>query len=625
MHDFRRSVDSHARRIAVTYQTSYIMNPLSSLPLGEAFAHIARENPGHIAVRAEDGELTYAALDEYSDRLARYLEHLGAGPGSFVAVDPVRRVATIVALLGIVKSGAAYLALERRHPPMLQSKILNDADVQLLLAYGDRPSAPAPELTVVSLDKPCPSTLGHEITLSPEHLAYVAYTSGSMGRPKGVLIPHRAVSRLVLDADFLTVSPEDVFLQLAPLAFDASTLEIWGALLNGACLVLAPARDLTIRELTRYVNEQDVTVLWLTAGLFQQVVDADVGELRKVKHLLAGGDVLSAPHVRRAIECLPEVFLTNGYGPTENTTFTCCHRITMPVGEAVPIGRPIQGTSVRVLNDELEPVPDGEMGELYAAGMGLAHGYLGDPVLTACRFVPDPFADHPGGRMYRTGDLARRRPDGVLDFCGRTDQQLKIRGFRVEPGEVEAALAEIPEVAEAAVVAQKEPDGGSRLVAFVTTARPDPPSPLHLRAQLKETLSFYAMPSVIHPLDELPLTANGKVDRAQLIANRISTRPELSAVYRAPDTALEKTVTELWCDHLGISTIGADDDFFELGGHSLLGVRIINDLSREFGVDISPIEFYLAPTPAGLAAAVRAARTESQTAGYGDESGNKSY
>ncbi|UQS32991.1 non-ribosomal peptide synthetase [Streptomyces fradiae] len=339
------------------------------------------------------------------------------------------------------------------------------------------------------------------------------------------------------------------------------------------------------------------------------------GELRPVPDgevLLAGGDVLSAPHVDRAVRALPGATVVNGYGPTENTTFTCCHPVRGPVGATVPIGTAVRGTAVRLLDGELRPVPDGQVGEVYAAGAGLAHGYLGAPAATAARFVADPFGP-PGTRMYRTGDLARR-VGGVLEFAGRADDQVKVRGFRVEPGEVAAALLEHPGVVRAAVVAPAVPgagDGGAaaverRLVAHVVAAADT--SVLELRRGLAERLPAYAVPSLIVPVKALPLTPNGKVDRAALEQAGPVARPDVNAAYREPGNALERAVAGLWADRLGMAGVGADDDFFELGGDSLLAVRIIEELRREYGVEVSPLDFYLDPTPAGLAGAVEKGR-----------------
>ncbi|MBO4207828.1 non-ribosomal peptide synthetase, partial [Micromonospora echinofusca] len=439
--------------------------------------------------------------------------------------------------------------------------------------------------------------------------AYLAYTSGSTGRPKGVCVPHRAVVRLVVDNGFLPVHPDDVFVQYAPLAFDASTLEVWGPLLNGACLVVPPPEDLSPEELCAYAGKQGATVLWLTAGLFHRAVENGLDHLRGLRYLLAGGDVLSVPHVNRAVAALPDTVLVNGYGPTENTTFSTCHRVTGEVtGDTVPIGRAIRGSTAYVLDDRLRPVPDGEVGELYVGGTGLAHGYLGDPALTASRFVADPFAATPGSRMYRTGDLVRRAGEQV-EFVGRRDRQVKIRGFRVEPAEVEAVAAGVPGVTGAAVVVQGDPSGGRRLAAFVTGTA----SVLDLRRRLTEALPSYAVPARVTRLDALPLTANGKVDRAALADRETHGRPEVSAGHRPPGTELERAVVQLWEDLMGLDGLGADDDFFELGGHSLLGVQILTELRHGHGVEVSPLSFYLDPTPAGLARTVRAAGRMQET------------
>ncbi|WP_338700444.1 non-ribosomal peptide synthetase [Streptomyces sp. Q6] len=555
------------------------------------FARQASLAPERTAVRGEDAELTYGELDRRSDHLARHLQDRGVRPGDVVALDADRRAATVVALLGILKAGAAYLALERRYPAERRRVVLADSGASVVLTRDDLdtvPEGPAPD----------------PVTSGPDDVAYVAYTSGSTGTPKGVRVPHRAVLRLVVDADFLTIGPDDVVLQYAPVAFDASTLEIWGPLLNGARLDIAPDRDLAVGELTKHIGHFGITVLWLTAGLFQQVVEYGLDDLGGVRVLLAGGDVLSPPHVNQALAALPGLTLVNGYGPTENTTFTCCHTITGPVDGAVPIGRPIRGTGVHILDADLRPVPDGERGELYATGDGLALDYLGHPEQTARVFLPDPFDERPGARMYRTGDLVSRRADGVLEYHGRADRQVKIRGFRIEPGEIEAALAARDDIAEAAVVAQPQPGGGKRLVAFVTGRGGARPATLALRRELGEVLPSYTVPSQIRVVDALPLTDNGKVDRAALATDTSPARPELNAEYRAPAPGIEAAVAGLWSDHLGIEGIGADDDFFELGGHSLVGVRITADLEREYGVQISPVTFYLAPTPAGLAEAV---------------------
>ncbi|ALG14845.1 thioester reductase [Kibdelosporangium phytohabitans] len=413
-------------------------------------------------------------------------------------------------------------------------------------------------------------------------------------------VPHRAVLRLVSGQDFLPIQPDDVFLQFAAVAFDASTLEIWGALLNGARLAIPPPGDLSPAELTSVVQREGVTVLWLTAGLFHTMVDAGIGGLTSLRTLLAGGDALSAAHVDRALRELPDTRLVNGYGPTENTTFTTCHVFTESVGGSpVPIGVPIHGTTAQLLDETLRPVPDGDVGELCTGGLGVATGYHNDPVLTAQRFVPDPFSTDPGGRLYRTGDLARRRPDGVLEFHGRADNQVKIRGFRVETGEVEAALRRHPEIDDAAVVAQDSP-AGKVLAAFYVSDLTE--TSAELRAHLAAIVPRYMLPAVYVRVEELPLTPNGKVDRDRLAATQLPERPELSTDYRAPGNEHEVWLAGLWADLMQVAEVGVDDDFFELGGHSLMATRITVEIAERYGRTVPAVAFYENPTIAELAA-----------------------
>ncbi len=384
-------------------------------------------------------------------------------------------------MLAILKAGGVYVPLDPAHPAERLAWMAADSGVALLVVEEGLAGLPAlpPEIarlmvradgelvagerTDGEVDDPLPA-----VQADAGNLAYVMYTSGSTGRPKGVEVTHRGVTRLVRGTGYARFGPEEVFLQLAPAAFDAATFEIWGALLNGARLALLPVQAPSAEELGAAVAREGVTTLWLTAGLFHSLVESRPEALRGVSQLLAGGDVLSAAHVRRALAALPGTTLINGYGPTENTTFTTTHPLRDPaeVGETVPVGRPIANTTVHLLDGDLRPVPAGVAAELYTGGDGLARGYRGRPELTAERFVPDPLAASPGERLYRTGDLARWRPDGVLELLGRRDRQVKIRGFRVEPGEVEAALLSHPEIAAAAVVARQEADGKA-LIAYV--------------------------------------------------------------------------------------------------------------------------------------------------------------
>ncbi|OLF09657.1 thioester reductase [Actinophytocola xinjiangensis] len=553
------------------------------------FARQVAARPDAVAVSAPDEKLTYRELDTRAERLARYLRTLGVGAETPVGVDLPRCAGLVVALLAVLKAGGFYLSLDPQQPERRRTLVLGDSGASVVIttellsnAIGCDDSAPLPDAVAQST-------------------AYLAYTSGSTGVPKGVRVPHRAVMRLVVGQELLPIQSDDVFVLLAPTAFDASTLELWGPLLNGGRLVVAPPHDLSPAEIGQLVRSEGVTTLWLTAGMFHAMVasmDA-MRHLHVLRRFIAGGDVLSTAHVDRALRELPDTQLVNGYGPTENTTFTTCHLITERSGRGpVPIGRPITGTTVHLLDDELRPVPDGEAGELCTGGLGLANGYQNDPALTAARFVPDPFSATPGARLYRTGDLARRGHDGALDFLGRTDAQLKVRGFRVEPGEVETALRTHPEIHDAAVVARR-PNGEQVLAAFYVSDQTM--STAELRTHLSALVPRYMVPSEFLHLGELPLGPTGKVDRELLTGTTMPSRPELSSDYRVPTSAREIWLARLWADLMQVDTVGVDDDFFELGGHSLLATQITVKIGEHFGRTVPAVTFYENPTVAELA------------------------
>ena len=435
-----------------------------------------------------------------------------------------------------------------------------------------------------------------------ENLAYVCFTSGSSGQPKGVSIPHRAIVRLVKNTTYVSLSTSDVFLQCAPPSFDASTFEIWGCLLNGGRLVVLSSEKLSLAHLGSAIRKNNVSVLWLTAGLFHQMVDHELDSLTGVRQLLAGGDVLSIAHVRKALERLGEGRLINGYGPTENTTFTCCYSITHLSAEehSIPIGRPISNTQCFILDRDLQPVPIGVRGELFAGGDGLARGYLNDPELTAEKFIPNPF--RPGSLLYRTGDFARYRSDGNIEFLGRIDNQVKIRGYRVELGEIESVLKLHPAVREAVVVAREDVPGDRRLVAYVAPASAAAQAG-ELRGFLKERLPAYMLPSAFVFVDAFPLTPNGKLDRNALPAPERRS-PELDGSYVAPRTPTEEVLASIWCEVLNLKQVGVHDNFFEFGGHSLLAVQLRFQIQRTLEIELPLAAIYRWPTIEGIALSV---------------------
>jgi amino acid adenylation domain-containing protein len=461
----------------LTQGNQQLINPEETLKrcIHENFSEQAAATPSAVALISGDEELSYAELEARSNQLARHLQNLGVIAETRVGICVERSPEMVVGLLGILKAGSTYVPLDPTLPRERLSFMLEDADVSVVLTQqGWVEMFATPQLKVVALDtnwkevekfsaEPIP------IQIDPENLAYVMYTSGSTGQPKGVSIPHRAVVRLVKQTNYARFDSDEVFFQFAPLGFDASTFEVWGALLNGARLVLADPGKASLEELGSIIKRQHVTTLWLTAGLFHQVIEQQLESLRDVRQLLAGGDVLSVWHVEKARRELPGCQLINGYGPTENTTFTCCHRVQADevFENSIPIGRPVSHTSVEILDEEMKPAPSGAAGELFIGGAGLARGYLKDAALTAQKFVPDPESAEPGSRAYRTGDRVQLTSTGAIEFLGRIDQQVKLRGFRIEPGEIENVLQQHPAVKECVVISREDRPGDKRLVAYV--------------------------------------------------------------------------------------------------------------------------------------------------------------
>jgi len=411
-------------------------------------------------------------------------------------------------------------------------------------------------------------------------------------------------------------SPEEIFLQLAPVSFDASTFEIWGALLNGARLVVFPPHQPTLEELGRCIAEKKISTLWLTAGLFHQMIDEQLPSLKSLRQLLAGGDVLSVPHVLKAIRELPGCQIINGYGPTENTTFTCCWPVpcAWAGGRSVPIGTPVCNTRVYVLDEQFHTVPIGVPGELFIAGDGLALGYLNQPELTREKFVtlPTPYASD-GERLYRTGDKVRWLSNGTLEFLGRKDQQLKIRGFRVEPGEIESALVRHPGVWQAVVVGRDSANGIRELVAYVTLSAGAAFNEAQLRKHLGDILPAHMIPSRFVSLGALPLTPNGKIDARALPAPPEINPAALTSVPPRDDT--EERLHQIWQEVLGRNSFGVHDNFFLLGGHSLLVIRMISRIARAFSVELPVRAVFEAPTVASLAAKLKGVEPAAAPAG----------
>ncbi|MFE9674072.1 amino acid adenylation domain-containing protein [Streptomyces sp. NPDC006259] len=586
-----------AQRRRMLRQGTGAGHPVPELTLPALFEALVAADPDATALVAGDTELTRAALNARANRLAHALRARGVRRGDAVAVRLDRSVDAVVAILAVLKAGGTYVPLDLRHPAARTGLILRDTGAALLVTSMDAP--PFDGVPRLALDDP--ATVAElaagpaadlRIPASPADAAYVMYTSGSTGRPKGIVVTHANVAALASDPCWSDAAHDRVLLH-SPLAFDASTYELWVPLLRGGRTVVAPAGDLDVPTLAGLITGSAVTGLWLTAALFDVMAEHDPGCFAGVRQVWAGGEALSATAVGRVLAACPGTVVVNGYGPTETTTFATCQptRAPAPNAPTVPIGRPLAGTRTYVLDAGLHPVPEGVVGELYIAGSGLARGYLGQPALTSRRFVADPFGP-PGARMYRTGDLARWSGGGVLEFAGRSDDQVKIRGFRIEPGEIEAVLAGHPDVVRSAVLVRPDPTGGPRLVAYAVTGA----DPAALRAYAAERLPGYMVPSAFVPLPELPLTPNGKVDRAALPEPALPVADER----REPRTPREKLLCELVAQVLGLDPVGPDDDFFALGGDSILSIRLVSQ-ARAAGLDAGVRDVFEHRTAARLA------------------------
>ncbi|MEU6328267.1 non-ribosomal peptide synthetase [Streptomyces sp. NPDC047049] len=575
--------------------------PAAGLPALVA-RHAAR-TPQALAVADGDTTLTYAQLVSSARALAAHLREHGVRTGDAVALLMPRSARTVVAQLALWWAGAVCVPLDPAHPRSRSEALAADAGATLTV--GDGKLLESAALSGATLALPGePLVDGADLPgaeLAPDAAAFIMFTSGSTGRPKGVAVPHRAIAELVCDPAYLTLTSRDRVLFHSPMTFDASTFEVWGALANGAAVVVCTTERPSFEDLARQVERHGVSVAFFTTALFHQLAGRRSRIFAQLRTVIVGGEALSAHHAREVLQAFPWLELVNAYGPTEATTFTTTHRVTLADCDGqVPIGRPIAGATVHLLDGDGLPVPYGELGELWIGGSRLAHGYTGQPELTAERFC-----DHPElGRLYRSGDLVSRRPDGSLDFHGRTDDQVKIRGFRIEPAEIEHALREQPEVADAAVTVHRPSPDDARLAAFVVASPGPVPRPAALRDRLAAVLPAHLAPDEVQVVDALPLTASGKVDRRALTDLVTADRPDAAA---GPLGPLEQAVAEIWGRSLGRAVTRPDADFLALGGHSLLALAVTDDLREELGVELTLADFFATPTVAGHAALVERA------------------
>ena len=579
--------------------------------LPELFELQAERTPDAVCLRGDDAVLTYAELESRANQLAHHLQRLGVGPESRVGILMERSMEQAVALLGILKAGGAYVPLDPDFPRERLQYMLEDAGVAVLLTQSRLArDLPPHGAEVLCLDR-CADELGRESTARPDsgataqNLAYVIYTSGSTGRPKGALLQHRSVVNcLEWMQRAYRLDESDRFLFKTTLNFDPSVWEFFWPLMTGAQVVVArPDAQSHPASLVETIITHGATVVYLVPSMLSLFLEERrVEEISSLRYVICGGESLTREVVERFHERLPGVELHHSYGPTEATiaaSETVCAR--QSPRRVMPIGRPLANTRLYVLDERMQPVPSGVAGELYIGGECVGRGYLNRPALTAERFVPDPFAAETGARLYRTGDLVRYLSDGQLEFTGRCDEQVKIRGMRIEPGEVEAVLGEQEGVREAAVVAHSaRRRGDKRLVAYVT---PEPGRILSaegLRHGLREQLPEYMVPSTFVMLDEMPLLPSGKVDRRRLPAPDAS-RAATADGYVAPRNTVEELVAGIWAELLGVERVGAEDNFFDLGGHSLLATRVVSLVREMFGVELPVRGLFEAPTVGGMA------------------------
>ncbi|HYG83913.1 MAG TPA: amino acid adenylation domain-containing protein [Verrucomicrobiae bacterium] len=566
----------------------------------------AQKTPGQTAVVYKTTKLSYQELDESSNRLAHFLQAQGVKKGDFVAFVLDRSADLIVVILAIVKTGAVYVPIAPDLPTERIEFIAQDAKAKLLITTAAMAQRlPKLECEFLHLDtrgleiKQAPAT-SLKVSVTAEDLCYIIYTSGSTGTPKGVMVPHRGVVRLAKHMGYVDFTELQTFLLQTPISFDVSAYEIWSALLNGATLAIANPEKPTPSSVIQAMQKYGVTVLSLTTGLFHLLVEEQLDDLRSLRYIIAGGDVMLPHLTEKAARALQNTTIINGYGPTENSVYTTAYAVkpNEKFKGGVPIGKAIKKTTTRIVDSQLKPVEKGQVGELVTGGLGVAKGYWQRPELTADRFVPDP--QQPNETLYRTGDLVRELPNGNIEFLGRIDQQVKIRGFRIELGEIENAILKYSPVKFCAVTVQEAVPGDKRIVAHIVLRTKNAAFDLTAFKQfLAQKMPEYMLPAHFVIVDSLPLNNSGKVDKKALPQTSFK-RPDLGIAYEPPRSEKEKAIAALWRQLLLVDEIGMNDNFFDLGGNSMLAARATVQLQKLLETDLSAGALYEHPTIAQL-------------------------
>ena len=577
---------SKEREFILEENLNFINNITTEATVVSLFENQVSKSPDSIAMVFENNNWTYKQLNEKANAFAHFLiECKGVKKGDFVGIEQSRNDYLITSILAVIKAGAAYVPINPDYPEFRKQFIIEDANLTLVLNDNELDSFKLwSDGHPTHYDNPISGII-------PADVAYVMYTSGSTGNPKGVLVEHRNIVRLIRNPNYIDLNEKDRLLQTGAIEFDASTFEIWSILANGAQLhILSSERVKTLNHIRNYISEKGITVMWFTSSFFDSIVIEDIFLFAGLKKVIVGGSVLTPSLIKRVKDKFPDLIIVNGYGPTENTTFSLAYSINN-VEEKIPIGKPVNGTTAYIFTRNGKLAPCGVIGEILVGGAGLARGYLNAPYLTEEKFITNPYKS--GERLYRTGDLGRLRPDGNFEYFGRIDEQIKIRGYRIEPGEVELTLSQHPQAGQVAVIAQAlGSESEKELIAYATGEA----TPEELKRYLKDRLPQYMVPTYYVKLEKIPLTGNGKVDRRALPKPQGTGIPEVT--YVAPRTVAERKLAMIWTEVLGISveTLSIKADFFDLGGHSLKAIRLLGRIYKQLGIKLTFKDLFINPT-----------------------------
>ncbi|MGG0829571.1 non-ribosomal peptide synthetase, partial [Brevibacillus laterosporus] len=599
--DFELTTDEEKQQILTVFNDT-ATDDLQDSSICHLFEQQVQQFPDNLALVFGEEHLTYSELHAKVNQLARVLRKHGVQPDQAIGIITDRSIEMMIGILAILKAGGAYMPIDPSYPLERIEHMLEDSRTKLLLVQKTEmvPTSYQGEVLLLAEESWMHEEASNlEVINQAQDLAYVMYTSGSTGKPKGNLTTHQNIMQTIINNGYIEIAPTDRLLQLSNYAFDGSTFDIYSALLNGATLVLVPKEVmLNPMELAKIIREQDITVSFMTTSLFHTLVELDVTSMKSMRKVVFGGEKASFKHIEKALDYLGEGRLVNGYGPTETTVFATTYTVDSSIKDTgiVPIGRPLNNTSVYVLNENNQLQPIGVPGELCVGGTGIARGYLNRPELTEERFVDNPFVS--GDRMYRTGDLVRWLPNGNIEYLGRMDEQVKVRGYRIELGEIETRLLEHASISAAVLLAKQDEQGHSYLCAYVVTNGVW--TAAELRKHVSEALPEYMVPTYFVELEQLPFTSNGKVNKRAL------PEPEgqITSVYVAPETETEAKLVELFQEILGVEKVGTQDMFFELGGHSLKAMMLVLRMNKELGMEVPLKEVFTHPTVKELAATI---------------------